>query len=227
MFLNSLEPSNTCIYRDHSVYTLNQWGTMLQCNVISLGEPIHIFTLPIPDISEICTGNGNILSVGPVGTHFNEIPILIKKMHLEICHARLWPLCSWGGGYEDAILPVWAHTPHYKDKMIDNGNPYIPKDCLYIETDQNALFSKANFCCSSQCCVMPPLKIERWLPINWNDFDKDIQCLMASGYTPAQRNWRGGILDSPCPSAHKQAYVQLDEVTPVAGGLTLHRCYCN
>ena len=26
---------------------------------------------------------------------------------------------------------------------------------------------------------------------------------------------------------HKQAYVQLDEVTPVAGGLTLHSCYCN
>ena len=26
---------------------------------------------------------------------------------------------------------------------------------------------------------------------------------------------------------HKQAFVQLDEVTPVAGGLTLHSCYCN
>ena len=26
---------------------------------------------------------------------------------------------------------------------------------------------------------------------------------------------------------HKQADVQLDEVTPVAGGLTLHSCYCN
>ena len=26
---------------------------------------------------------------------------------------------------------------------------------------------------------------------------------------------------------HKQADVQLDEVTPVAGGLTLHSCYCS
>ena len=26
---------------------------------------------------------------------------------------------------------------------------------------------------------------------------------------------------------HKQGDVQLDEVTPVAGGLTLHSCYCN
>ena len=77
-------------------------------------------------------------------------------------------------------------------------------------------------------------------------------CTKINFYTPVFRRdvlWYGAVRPSVRPSSqknyyqhsrnfgtsyfclsyllHKQAYVQLDEVTPVAGGLTLHSCYCN
>ena len=33
-----------------------------------------------------------------------------------------------------------------------------------------------------------------------------------SSYTPAQRSWRGGILDSPCPSVRLSVRLSVDDM---------------
>ena len=41
---------------------------------------------------------------------------------------------------------------------------------------------------------------EKWYVLNWVVVLLKMNFLVENYYTPAQRSWRGGILDSPCPS---------------------------
>ena len=76
------------------------------------------------------------------------------------------------------------------------------------------------------------LKKHRWITtkLNWaQDFTRTSQKNSRSSQKNYYQHSRNFGTSYFCLSylLHKQAYVQLDEVTPVAGGLTLHSCYCN
>ena len=56
----------------------------------------------LPDQGEaIIWTNADLLSIGPLGTNFNEIQIAIwnfsfMKMHLKMCSVKWWPFCPDG-----------------------------------------------------------------------------------------------------------------------------------
>ena len=59
--------------------------------------------------------NAGILSIGPLGTNFNEISIKIqnssfRKMHLKISSAKWWPFCP---GWDESRKPasIVFHSP--------------------------------------------------------------------------------------------------------------------